>query len=167
MTCGSAHKMWSVILNRFDQDTEEYRCKLLEDFFNFKYERGDDIMTHVSKIENLYTNLSAVNGKISEEMLQTKIISTLPPSLSIVSTSWDSTDKNKKTLTNLKSRLLIEELRRKGNNKEEPVAYNTYEGSSSSSKNKSDRSCVFCKKSNLITVERRKIKIKMGKNQTK
>lgn len=123
MNCKTAAEMWKIITDLYEKDTDEQRVKLMEEFFNFTHHKGDDIMTHISKLENLYTNLNAVKGNISEEMLKTKIIATLPSNLSFFPASWDSTATDKRSLTNLKSRLIAEESRQKGNKEQEPVAF--------------------------------------------
>jgi len=105
--------MWDVLLKLYERDDTEQRCQLLEEFFNAKYQKGTSIMSHVSTLENLYTRLNAIKGNVSEQMLITKIITTLPSHYSYFSAAWEATATESKTLVTLKSRLMAEENRHK------------------------------------------------------
>nr|XP_018899500.1 PREDICTED: uncharacterized protein LOC109032049 [Bemisia tabaci] len=91
MNCDSAKAMWDVLLKLYERDDTEQRCQLLEEFFNAKYQKGTSIMSHVSTLENLYTRLNAIKGNVSEQMLITKIITTLPSHYSYFSAAWEAT----------------------------------------------------------------------------
>lgn len=51
-------------------------CNLLQDFFNYPYERGIDISLYISKLEKVAFRLKALNEH-SNEMLISKILSIL------------------------------------------------------------------------------------------
>jgi hypothetical protein len=90
-------------------------------FMAYQYDPTLDIMSHVSAIESLASQLSDVNATISEDQIIAKITSSLPLSgnrnyRSFMS-AWNSTDDAIKTLPLLVSRLQVEEKMLKLTNK--------------------------------------------------
>lgn len=86
-------------------------CILLQEFFNYTYQKGTDLATHVSKLENLAYRLKVLNADIDDAMLMSKILAILPERFKHFACAWDSTAQDQKTLSNLTSRLLSEENR--------------------------------------------------------
>ena len=84
---------------------------LQQKWFSFKKDPSDDIVTHISKIEDLCHTLRGLNEDISESMMITKINMTLPSNFNHFQSAWDSAATDQKTLANLTSRLIIEETR--------------------------------------------------------
>ena len=82
---------------------------LLESFMSYKYESGHDVMRHISKIEALARQLNEIGSPISEGLIFTKILMTLPSSYRSFLSAWNNCDESKKTLKMLEVRLLAEE----------------------------------------------------------
>jgi len=71
-----------------------------------------NIAGHISKLENLNRQLQQLLGEpISESMLITKILMTLPDSYRHFYSAWDSIDSANRTLKKLTARLMVEETR--------------------------------------------------------
>jgi len=80
-------------------------------FRKYRYNSGEDIATHVSKLESLTRRLQGLNEPISNTMLMTTILNTLPPAYRHFHSAWDLTPTAERTLDKLTSRLMIEETR--------------------------------------------------------
>ncbi len=68
-----------------------------------------DVMTHISTIEQLASQLNDLKEPISESQLITKILVTLPSSFRYFLSVWDNVPSDQKTIQLLTQRLLKEE----------------------------------------------------------
>lgn len=128
MKCETATEMYTKLCNIYRKDNEQQKCNLLQEFFNYTYERSSDISLHISKLENLAYRLNSLNQNIDEEMLISKILSTLPESYKHFRTAWESTQQSDRTLTNLTARLIAEESMNKNQERKgSSVAFSSYE----------------------------------------
>ncbi|KAK9739251.1 hypothetical protein QE152_g9167 [Popillia japonica] len=111
MNCNTAKDMFNKIKTLFERDTEDQKCVLLQECFNFKHEKGSNISLRIAKLENLAFRLKAVQQNVDDNMIMCKIrvLSTLPEKYKHFTTAWDSTPTNEKTLTKLAARLMPEE----------------------------------------------------------
>lgn len=66
---------------------------------------------HVAKIENLANQLKDIGENVSDIMILTNIIGTLPWKYSAFILAWDSVAKTDQTLSKLRKRILRKELR--------------------------------------------------------
>lgn len=78
LVCKTSHEMFKKICAMYERDTQQQKCTLLQEFFNFAYQKGTDIATHVSKLENLAYRLKILSTDIDDSMLMSKILATLP-----------------------------------------------------------------------------------------
>ncbi|CAI6355435.1 unnamed protein product [Macrosiphum euphorbiae] len=69
----------------------------------------DNIAGHTSKLENLSRQLKQLGEPISESMLITKVLMTLPESYRHFYSTWDSMNSANRTLEQLTARLMVEE----------------------------------------------------------
>lgn len=128
LVCKTSHEMFQRICATYERDTQQQKCILLQEFFNYTYQKGTDIATHVSKLENLAYRLKTLNTDIDDTMLMSKILATLPEKFKYFACAWDSTAQDQKTLTNLTSRLLSEENRLVAtDSKQDAVAFKSTE----------------------------------------
>lgn len=109
----SSYEMYEKLKNIFQKSTQDQVCNLLQQFYNFTFDKGCDMAIHISKIENLAHKLKALNQAVDDNMIISKILSTLPSQYKHFITAWESTSSQERTLTNLIARLLVEEDRSK------------------------------------------------------
>ncbi|XP_018396370.1 PREDICTED: uncharacterized protein LOC108774708 [Cyphomyrmex costatus] len=102
MECDTSYQMWTKICNTYGRDTEQQRCKLLQEFYNVSFNKGIDMSTY-----------------INDNMVISKLLATLPKEYSHFVSAWESTETERKTLDNLLARLLGEEQRRHPKEEEE------------------------------------------------
>lgn len=62
--------------------------------------------THVAKLKNLAFRLEALGENITNEMVISKILTTLSEKYKLFASAWKSVSKQKRTLPNLTARLL-------------------------------------------------------------
>lgn len=124
MSCNSSAEMWVRLKNLYGRNQEEQKQELIREFFSIKFERGTPMTQHVSKIQNIFAQLKAVDQTVSDEMLMSKILTTLPESMESFVTSWDVLSINEKTVERLVSKLLLAEERLKTSS-ESGVAFST------------------------------------------
>lgn len=67
--------------------------------------------THITRIRDISHKLSLLGEPISQKMVMTKIIMTLPTSLNYFSAAWESIPPAVRTVDNLVARLIMEETR--------------------------------------------------------
>ncbi len=82
---------------------------LQQKYFEYQFQPDHDIMTHITEIETMASQLQDVEAPVSEIQIMTKIICTLPPSYRSFTKAWDSVPAAEKTIALLTSRLLKEE----------------------------------------------------------
>jgi len=110
MTPDTAKQMYDVLVNLFQNNPEQQKCELLTQFYNYKW-TSKCASENISEIKNIAYKLKTLNEEISDTMVITKIISSLPDKLKHFQTAWESTPTSEKTITNLTSRLMLEENR--------------------------------------------------------
>lgn len=123
INCNTAKEMIDKLKLIYERDTENQKYNLLQEFFNLKYDKNDNVSVHISKIENLSFRLNSIDQKIDDDMIMSKILSTLPDEYRYFLAAWESSPKLEKTVTNLTARLLAEESRTRPNLKTDTVAF--------------------------------------------
>lgn len=156
MSCKNSKEMFEKLNFIFQQNTEQHKCKLLQDFFQYKYNLKENMSHHISTLENLAYQLNTLDEKVNDTMLISKILSTLPMEYINFSTAWESSSSTEKTLRNLIARLITEEQRVKSHIEiEEKTAfrasksYFTNSGKNFHKQNSIKKKyCTICKKNN-------------------
>lgn len=125
--CKTAKDMFEKLVAIFEKGSEEQKCALLQQFYTISYESGTDMSMYISQIENIVYKLEAMNQEISEAMVMSKILSTLPENYRHFITAWESTPEAERNLTKLTARLLTEESRNKTIESEDTTAFKALE----------------------------------------
>lgn len=112
----TSHAMYTKLCSLFEREAEQQKCALLQEFFNYKFNDDQNMTNFLSNLQNMAFKLKSLNQNIDDDMLMSKILSSLPEQFKHFITAWDSTSKEEKSLTNLTTRLLAEESRFKNNN---------------------------------------------------
>ena len=86
---------------------------LIQQFVDYKFNKGDNIATHVAKIEMMAHNLEDIGQKMSEEQIISKLITSLPSEYRHVLTAWKSMLAEQKTRKTLIMRVFEEEAMNK------------------------------------------------------
>jgi len=111
MNCETAKEMWDKLLSIYEQKSATSISLLQEKFYSYVMDAVDSMAGHISKLENLSKQLAQSGEPISDSILMTKILMTLPDTYKHFYSVWDSMSSENKTFTNLTSRLMVEESR--------------------------------------------------------
>lgn len=153
ISCQTSIQMWDKLKSIYEQKSQVSIHLLQQRFFSL--ELKGDVAQFISQLEEIKGNLKQLGEEISEKMVMTKILMSLPDNLKHFVSAWESTDSNNQNLKELTSRLLIEEERIKGSEQSVALASNSQTNTNSSHnnyeinkhKNKTrNKRCNYCKK---------------------
>lgn len=99
--------MWMKIKTIFERDNEQ-KCSLLQSFYSLTFDKENETVTYISNLRNIANILNRMDVVISDSMIISKVLATLPEEYGYFASAWDSTIRNNKTLENLTSRLIAE-----------------------------------------------------------
>jgi len=123
MNCDTAKEMWDKLLSVYEQKSDSSVTLIQQKFYSYVMNPDDNMAIHISKLESLSRKLKQLGEPISDSMLISKIIMTLPENYKHFYSAWDSIPNVDKTLSNLSSRLMVEETRQtQGNDAQRDTA---------------------------------------------
>jgi hypothetical protein len=120
INCNTANQIWVRLTAQYLRNAVENRYVLQKRFFEYRYRPDQEIMTHITEIETIATQLTDIGAPVDAISIMTKIICTLPPSYRSFVTAWDSVPFADRTMALLTSRLLKEEEMAKRRNTGQP-----------------------------------------------
>lgn len=101
--------MWLRLSAQYLRNTVENRHVFQARFFEYRYKPDHDIMSYVTEVETMATELADVGAPVDSISIITKIICTLPPSYRSFIMAWDNVPFDESTMASLTPRLLKEE----------------------------------------------------------
>lgn len=122
INCESSKEMWDKLISVYDQKSETSVHMLQQQWYSATKSSSDSMATHIAKLEDLAHRLKTLGEQIPDSMIITKILMTLPSTYNHFVSAWESTQRDERTLTNLISRLTIEETRLNNQGKSEEKA---------------------------------------------
>ncbi|UYV79748.1 FHDC1 [Cordylochernes scorpioides] len=135
----------------FERDDEQLKCKLLQEFHTYKFDKNVDLVANISNLRNLAFKLNNLKQNFDDNIVISKILTILPEEYNYFCTAWESTGKDEKTIENLISRLTTEEIRRNRQSQpEDRVAMNAtkQKNNSKPAAKVNKEQCRICKKFN-------------------
>ena len=111
MNCDTVNGIWNKLLSVYEQMSDTSITMIQQKFYRYTMDTKDNIAGHISKLENLNRQLKQLGEPISESMLTTTILMTLPDSYRHFYSAWDSMNSGNRTLEQLITRLMVEETR--------------------------------------------------------
>lgn len=81
----------------YERDRNQQRCMLQRELFSCSMNKGDDVASYISKLENIACRLKALEEEITNSQMISKVLARLPESFRSFATAWESTE-GKKTL---------------------------------------------------------------------
>ncbi|KAL4126736.1 hypothetical protein QTP88_010945 [Uroleucon formosanum] len=158
--------MWDKLLSIYEQKSATSISLLQEKFYSYVMDPVESMAGHISKLENLSKQLAQSGELISDSMLMTKILMTLPNTYKHFYSAWDSMWSENKTLTNLTSRLMVEESRQnQGHDVQRDIAGSAFSAKKSYGTNKDKHTKIGRNKSEsnsgnaLVGVQSKNIEI--------
>ncbi|XP_031332371.1 uncharacterized protein LOC116162795 [Photinus pyralis] len=117
LSCETSKEMWSKLKSVYDKESVVSVHLLQQKFFLLDF-GSDSVSQYISKLEEIRNKLKQAGETLSERMIMTKILMSLPERYKHFTSAWESVPEEKQTLDELTSRLLVEEERAKSS---EPI----------------------------------------------
>lgn len=111
MNCTTAREMWEKLECIYEQKSKASIHMIQQRFYSYSKDPLDNMATHISKLETIVQQMKEMGETVSDSMVTTKILMTLPSCFSHFYSAWESTAQVDQTLANLTSRLMMEEER--------------------------------------------------------
>lgn len=73
----NSHGMYKKLSAILERDTEPQKSNLLKDFFSNSFSAETDIVSHISRSENIAFKMKPLNKQINAEMVISKVLSKL------------------------------------------------------------------------------------------
>ena len=110
LDCETSTEMWAKLLTVYERKSEVSLHLLQSKFFNMKFD-NEGIMMFISRINEIVSQIRQLGEEISEKMVITKILMSLPERYKHFLSAWESVPPTDQNMNELTSRLLIEEER--------------------------------------------------------
>lgn len=154
LTKKTSKDMYDALKKVYKRDTAQTKQQLMTEFLNYKWDKNISLLQNVSVIRNMAFRLVTAEEKISDDMVMTKILLSLPDQYKHFPTAWNCMTEKEKSIDNLQSKLAMEEERLK--KKEPAVAFNAESKIDKTNKNpdfkkyknkqQHQRHCRICKR---------------------
>ena len=113
INCKTSAEMWEMLVCIHEQISVENMFMLIQQFVDYKFNKGYSIAAYVANIEMMAQNLKNIGQKMSEEQIISKSITNLPSGYRHVLTVWKSMPAEQKTRKTLITRVYEEEAMNK------------------------------------------------------
>lgn len=139
--------MWSKLKSVYDKESVVSIHLLQQKFFLMDFQ-GESVSSYISKIEEIRNKLKQAGEKLSDRMIMTKILMSLPEKYKHFTSAWESVPEDKQTLGELTSRLLIEEERAMSHESDTALTTSLNKSKDSRQKGgaKNTAKCNYCNK---------------------
>ena len=91
MSCESSAQMWSKLVGIYDQKGDLSIHLVQQAFYKYEMRSNEDMATNIARIEEIANRLRRLGEEISESMVITKVLMSLPESYGSFVTAWEST----------------------------------------------------------------------------
>lgn len=109
--------MWKKLQNIYKQNSETTIHIVQQRFFQSKHERGIEMSVFLTKIQEIQHQLKEMGEDISDNLVITKSLMSLPDEYKHFVSAWESTPHSKQTIDNLVARLIVKDQRIKKKSK--------------------------------------------------
>lgn len=111
MNCKTSNDMWETLKSTYEQASKSNILFLQQKYYSFVKNPNDDIATFLSKLMEVVQQMRDQGENVSESMVMTKVLMSLPAAYNHFYSAWESTIAENQTMANLRARLMAEELR--------------------------------------------------------
>ncbi|XP_045028579.1 uncharacterized protein LOC123471394 [Daphnia magna] len=109
LDCTSSSMMWNRLTQQYEQSAPENKHVLIDRIIRYKYNEGNDVMAHVSKIESLVHQLHDMGTILGEDQLTPKVLMTLPVKYANFREAWALLPSIEPTREKMIAKLLLAE----------------------------------------------------------
>ncbi|KAF2890955.1 hypothetical protein ILUMI_15218, partial [Ignelater luminosus] len=108
INCDTVLEIWNKLLSVFEQKSENSVYLMQQKFMNYSWDNSINVLVNIAKLEELKFKLNELGEPISEKLIITKILTSLPTEYGYFISAWVSMPENKRTLDILTARLMGE-----------------------------------------------------------
>ena len=101
--------MWQRLTLQYEQNAAENIFVLIDCYYQYTHVEGDNMMTHVSRIEGMVAQLADLGSPIDDNQVVSKVLMALPPQYANFCESWEPRPTIMKTKANLIAKLILSE----------------------------------------------------------
>ena len=106
VSCDTAADIWGRLREIYESTNVALVGKVFEEYYSYRKSPGDDMATHVSKVEALASHLDTVGQAQTDVSVMSRLLHSLPSSYNSLKEAWDSVEPRNQTKSKLISRLL-------------------------------------------------------------
>ncbi|KAL4710557.1 hypothetical protein ACJJTC_008959, partial [Scirpophaga incertulas] len=111
LSCNTAHEIWQKMLSIYEQESHVRLHILFQKFYSITFEPSSTVAEFLSKVEDIRSRITARGNTITDQMLISKILMSLPATFKHFISAWESVPETSQTLNELSARLYLEETR--------------------------------------------------------
>ncbi|KAF2889846.1 hypothetical protein ILUMI_16327 [Ignelater luminosus] len=145
INCDTVLEIWNKLLSVFEQTSQNSVYLMQQKFMNYSWDNSINVSTNIAKLEQQKFKLNELGEPISEKLIITKILTSLPTEYGYFISAWESMPENKRTLDILTARLMSESER--NNQGKENLNFN----SSNANNALIGKTCYVCGKKGHIS----------------
>lgn len=119
-TCRTSADIWKRLLLIYENASETNVDRLLQEYYAYMKSAGDDMATHISKVECMADQLGDLGEPQSERSVVSKLLNSLPKDFDSLRNAWDATHPEFRTKDELITRLMKQEVQNKSSFKDSP-----------------------------------------------
>ena len=107
--CTTAKEMWDRLSLLHEQRSATTTSLLLQRFHEYVMDTSNNVGQHFAKVRNMARTLNDLGQGISETVIMSKILSSLPSKFLTFRSAWNSVAPERQTIAYLEARLIEEE----------------------------------------------------------
>lgn len=169
--CQTAQQIWNCLRGIYENRTSFALTDLIGRMNSYRMNTLDEVENGVSEIQSISCQIQALGGTVDDNTIESAILRALPKSFASFLTSWTFLDADKRSLENLHAHIMrtvcllraseqsetkdkalaVRQVKGKGKNKSKEPS------NQSDTAKKSDLFCRYCKKTNHVIKDCRKL----------
>ncbi|XP_037943131.1 uncharacterized protein LOC119675981 [Teleopsis dalmanni] len=115
--------MWDTLKSVYEQTSRSNLLFLQQKYYSYIKDPEDDIATFLSKLMEIVQHLRDQGECISDSMIITKVLMSLPAEYNHFYSAWESVRAEDQNLNTLRARLMAEEIRMGAQEKQKSEAF--------------------------------------------
>lgn len=169
--CQSAQQIWACLRGIYENRTSFALTDLIGRMNSYKMNTLDEVENGVSEIQSISCQIQALGGTVDDSTIESAILRALPKSFASFLTSWTFLDADKRSLENLHAHIMrtvcILRASEQTESKDKALAVRQFKGKSKNkckeptnqadSSKRSETFCRYCKKTNHVIKDCRKL----------
>lgn len=169
--CQTAQQIWTCLRGIYENRTSFALTDLIGRMNSYRMNTLDEVENGVSEIQSISCQIKALGGTVDDNTIESAILRALPKSFASFLTSWTFLDADKRSLENLHAHIMrtvcLLRATEQSESKDKALAVRQFKGkgknkfketsNQSDPSKKSETFCRYCKKTNHVIKDCRKL----------